>query len=242
MAGRFLVISQQIHIEHNIFADKSSLILEWLLFTGIKMGEFSIREVSRDRGISVGLVQRIFGVLLMNGYLQTMGLRTAKKFILKKPESLLKSWLEQYSIMKKCKMWTYSTGLQSRQKAIEILMKSPIGKKVAFALHSAAEDLELKNTNIQTLELYMLEPSLRQEIEEILLLEPQERGYQILLVEPYYKTMLNAQAHATKGRQLICSPPLLAFLDLYNFPLRGREQAEFMAERIPELKRIYQKS
>jgi hypothetical protein len=35
------------------------------------------------------------------------------------------------------------------------------------------------------------------------------------------------------------SPPLLTFLDLYHFPLRGQEQAEFMAQRIPELKRIY---
>jgi hypothetical protein len=28
-------------------------------------------------------------------------------------------------------------------------------------------------------------------------------------------------------------------LDLYHFPLRGQEQAEFMAERVHELKRIY---
>jgi hypothetical protein len=38
----------------------------------------------------------------------------------------------------------------------------------------------------------------------------------------------------------IC-PSLLSFLDLYHFPLRGQEQAEFMAERISELKRIYKK-
>ena len=35
------------------------------------------------------------------------------------------------------------------------------------------------------------------------------------------------------------APILLTYLDLYHFPLRGQEQAEFMAERIPELKRIY---
>jgi hypothetical protein len=43
------------------------------------------------------------------------------------------------------------------------------------------------------------------------------------------------------NKNLRFSPALLTFLDLYNFPLRGQEQAEFMAERIPELKRIYKK-
>ena len=42
------------------------------------------------------------------------------------------------------------------------------------------------------------------------------------------------------GREdLMIAPPILTFLDLFHFPLRGQEQAEFMAERIPELKRIY---
>jgi len=35
------------------------------------------------------------------------------------------------------------------------------------------------------------------------------------------------------------SPPILTFLDLYHFPLRGQEQAEFMAERLGGLKPIY---
>ncbi len=42
-------------------------------------------------------------------------------------------------------------------------------------------------------------------------------------------------------RDINVSPSILTFLDLYNFPLRGQEQAEFMAVRLPELKRIYKK-
>lgn len=43
------------------------------------------------------------------------------------------------------------------------------------------------------------------------------------------------------GKEIGICPLLLAFLDLYHFPLRGREQAEFMAERVLDLKRIYKK-
>ncbi|MGZ3632939.1 MAG: hypothetical protein ACXWM7_01240 [Parachlamydiaceae bacterium] len=73
-----------------------------------------------------------------------------------------------------------------------------------------------------------------------MLLEPQERGYEVLLVEPYYKSLL--QNACNSNQELNTSPTILTFLDLYHFPLRGQEQAEFMAERLPELKCIYKSS
>jgi hypothetical protein len=247
MEGQFLLSSHEPIIDHNIYADKSSLVLKWLLEIGIKKKQFSIREVERDVGVSVGLVQRIFGILTLRGYLQTTGLRTAKKFFIKKPEILLKIWLEQYNIVKKCKVWTYRSGFQGREQLLDALIRSNLQHNVILALHSAAEAYKCKNTNLQTLELYLMESNLKPQIEEVLQLEPQERGYEVLLVEPYYKSMLNIptdfqkQDSKPQRKHLLFSPLLLTFLDLYHFPLRGREQAEFMAERIPELKRIYKK-
>jgi hypothetical protein len=83
----------------------------------------------------------------------------------------------------------------------------------------------------------MLDPSSRSKLEDVLQLEPQERGYEVLLIEPYYESLLNRRMESEKSIK-IC-PVFLVFLDLYHFPLRGQEQAEFMAERIPELKRIF---
>ncbi len=101
---------------------------------------------------------------------------------------------------------------------------------MALALHSSAEALGLKNTNLNTLELYMLDPSIRSKLEETLQLEPQERGYEVLLIEPYYKGLLNQGMEVHKNIK-IC-PLLLTFLDLYHFPLRGQEQAEFADRQI----------
>lgn len=134
-------------------------------------------------------------------------------------------------------MWTYRTGLQGRQQILEVLMRSGFQQKVVLALHSAAEAHHCKNTNLDTLELYLLDSNLRSQIEEMLQLEPQERGYEVLLIEPYYKKMLQQSMR----NHLLYSPPLLTFLDLFHFPLRGREQAEFMAERMTALKKIYKK-
>lgn len=237
MKGRFLVGSKKAIVEGNIYADKSSLILDWLLKVGIDKEEFSLREVAKDRKVSVGLVQRVFGVLVLNGLLKTEGVRTAKKFFFKKPSFLLKNWLEQYNIAKKCKMRTYRSGFQEKKELLEALKKSKLSQKVALALHSSAEAHGCKNTNLNTLELYMLDPAARPELENALQLEPQERGYEVLLIEPYYKSLLNLSMGSSKNVRNC--PTLLTFLDLYHFPLRGQEQAEFMAERIPELNRIY---
>ncbi|MBA3720942.1 MAG: hypothetical protein H0W88_00905 [Parachlamydiaceae bacterium] len=237
MKGKFLIGFNEPYLESNIYADKSSLILEWLLIEGIEKSEFSLREVARDCGVSVGLVQRVFGVLVLNGLLKTEGVRTAKKFTFKKPNLLLKSWLGEYSIAKKCKMRTYRSGFQGKKELLEVLRKSKLDEVVALALHSSAEAYDCKNTNLESLELYVLDSSAREKLEHVLQLEPQERGYEVLLIEPYYKSLLNHNMSSHKNVKN--SPALLTFLDLYHFPLRGQEQAEFMAERIPKLKRIY---
>ncbi|MBF8262485.1 MAG: hypothetical protein HW387_150 [Parachlamydiales bacterium] len=237
MKGRFLVSSNEDAAEGNIYADRSALILNWLLRVGVTRRGFSLREVAKEIEVSVGLVQRVFGILVLKGLLQTEGIRTAKKFFFKKPRLLIESWLEHYSIAKKCKMRTYRSAFSEKAELLDALKKSKFSQKVALALHSAAEAHGCKNTNLSSLELYMLDPAIRSKLEDLLQLEPQERGYEVLLIEPYYESFLNLGEDSGKGPK-IC-PVLLTFLDLYHFPLRGQEQAEFMAERIPELKRIY---
>ncbi len=237
MIGRFLVSSNEDPAESNIYADKSALILDWLLRVGIDKKGFSLREAAKETGVSLGLVQKVFEVLIFKGVLKTEGVRTAKRFYFKKPILLLNNWLEHYSIAKKCKMRTYRSAFQGKAELLEALNKSKLSPKVALALHSAAEAHGFKNTNLNTLELYVLDSAIRPKLEDLLQLEQQDRGYEVLLIEPYYKSLLENSMGLYKGMK-IC-PVLLTFLDLYHFPLRGQEQAEFMAERIPELKQIY---
>lgn len=238
MKKRQLIGSNATFAEPNIYGDKSSLILEWLLLKGIQKKQFSIREIANETGVSLGQVQKVISVLTMNGHLVSEGVRTAKKFVLNKPKIILKEWLEHYNITKKCKMFTYSAGIQGNKRLLDTLKKTNLTNTVTLALHSSADALGFKNTNLATLELYVPNSTVRGQIEEILQLEPQERGYEVLLIEPYYKSMIN-HSQNQQTEHIRNSPPLLTFLDLYHFPLRGQEQAEFMAERMTELKRIY---
>ena len=58
MKNQFLIKSNKSFIEGNIYANKSSLILDWILQIGIDKKKFTMIEVARDRDVSVGLVQR----------------------------------------------------------------------------------------------------------------------------------------------------------------------------------------
>jgi hypothetical protein len=237
MKGRFLVSSNEDPAEGNVYADKSSLVLDWLLREGLSRESFSLREVVKEAGVSLGLVQRVFNILVLKGLLQVDGIRTAKKFSFNKPKELLESWLAHYSIVKKCRIRTYASALSGKSEWFKALKKSGLGSDVVLALHSAAEAYGYKNTNLKGLELYILDPSIREKLESALQLEPQERGYEVLLIEPYYKMLINQNKKDDK--EIGICPLLLAFLDLYHFPLRGQEQAEFIAQRAPEMKRIY---
>jgi hypothetical protein len=236
MKGRFLLGSNKLPVEGNIYADRSSLILDWLLRVGIQREGISLREVATSLDVSVGLVQKVFAILVLKGLLHTEGVRTAKRFFFKKSNMLLKSWLENYNIVKKCKMLSYRSGLQ-KEDFFAALRKSNLSPQVALALHSAAEAYGCKNTNLDTFELYVLDFAIKPKLEDLLQLEPQERGYEVLLIQPYYKSLLTLGVNYVNNLKV--ASPLLTFLDLYHFPLRGQEQAEFMADHIPELKRVY---
>jgi hypothetical protein len=220
MKGRFLASSNEDPAEGNVYADKSSLVLYWLLREGLSNESFSLREVAKEAGVSLGLVQRVFNILVLKGFLQVEGVRTAKKFSFSKPKELLESWLEHYSIVKKCKIRTYRSALSGKSEWFKALKKSGLGADVILALHSAAEALGLKNTNLEGLELYILDASIRAKLESALQLEPQERGYEILLIEPYYKMLIKQNKNDDK--EIGICPLLLTFLDLYHFPLRGQ--------------------
>lgn len=218
----------------DIFADKSALVLEWLLL-GSRTPSLKVREVAVQTGVSLGLVQKVFFALVQKGWLKTSGLRTSKVFHSLDKGALITAWATHYNLTEKKRLYTYSSALGSKDELLARLTSSPLKKSVALALHSAAQDHGRAFSNIKTLELYLLKPELRASLEKLLQLEPQERGFEVLLVEPYYKAMLldKTRAHELSWKQegkigLESAPPLLSYLDLNQYPLRGHEQAEYL--------------
>ena len=243
MKGKFLFLKEGFKdVKIDIFADKSSLILEWILFEGLRRENFSIREVQREISVSIGLIQKVFQALVYEGFIESKGIRTSKKFKLKKGRELLEKWQNHYKILEKCKVGTFKSGIINLEEKIYALNKIKNKNDFSLALHSAVRNVNLSNTNLKSLEIYMENENIYSELEKGLLLDPSERGYDVLLIKPFYKSILKKSKlkwSENENSNLKISPPLLTYLDLYNYPLRGREQAEFLINKEKYLRDLY---
>jgi hypothetical protein len=248
MRGAFLKKNQLNRISRDVFANKSAVVLEWLLLYGIRRPEFGLREIAGENPVSLGLVHGVIDQLVDNGFVVAKGVRTAKTYGLRDPKGLLDSWRAHYSLVEKCRVWTYRSTLNGRDAIISKLSHSRCWKAATLALHSAAEQHGYRHTNLETVELYLNDPEKRDDLEKALNLEPQDRGYDVLIIQPYYKELLKKNKDVeNRGAELAIkpdeghlwySPLLLTYLDLARYPVRGEEQADFIARRAPSIKRI----
>ncbi len=226
MKGQFLSNKSSVKNRRtNVYANRSGLLLHHLLSR--PDGEFRVRELARDVGLSHGLVQRVISELLHTGIVKSQGIRTAKRYTLKKPKQLLRDWFENYNIVDKCRFYNYSSGYPMEEIERKLQdWKHSKGDDVALALHAASRAHKCTFTNLKTIELYCNSKKAHEALRKLLRLEPIDRGYDVLLIDPYYRSIVTDNSSLID--QLMVSSPLLTLLDLYHFPLRGIEQAEHL--------------
>lgn len=217
--------------EIDIYSNKSSLILFWLLTNNKKeMDGFSVNELARVTGTSAGLAHKVVKQLEYIGIIISKGLRTNKKFYLKSPDKLLISWVKEYNLTKKTKTRGYAAfDVESSKSKLDIVP----------ALHTASSELfKLKTTNLRLKEYYLLNwnklPKLTTQLDLIEL----DRGYEILFVKPYYTSLIERIYKDSSDEKWIQAYAILTVLDLLHFPMRGIEQAETLFRKTDAIKSI----
>ncbi|MFN7823728.1 MAG: hypothetical protein ACK5P6_00030 [Pseudobdellovibrionaceae bacterium] len=221
MAKTAILPLKKIDIEIDIYSNKSSLLLFWLLAQHEQMKKegFSVNEAAREAGLSVGLAHKVIRQLEFNGFVITKGLRTSKKFFLKSPDKILKSWVQEYSLIRKTKTKGFATqqGIKSKMKEYGLIP----------ALHLASAELfHVKSTNLKLKEYYLPDWGRLPKIVSRLQLEELDRGYELLLIKPYYSALLEKLGEESTNKIWKDSYAILTILDLAHFPVRGIEQAE----------------
>ncbi|MFZ4405625.1 MAG: hypothetical protein ACOYOK_16150, partial [Pseudobdellovibrionaceae bacterium] len=221
-----------IESEIDIYRNKSSLILFWLLTwrSHSQKDGFSINELSRHTGTSLGLAYKAIKQLEYIGIITSKGLRTNKKFYLKQPNNLLLDWIKKYNLIKKTK----TKGFAFSGKKL-----NPEKLNLVPALHtSCLEYFNLKNTNLRLQEFYLLDWNNLAKISNKLNLVELDRGYDLLLIKPYYSSLIEKCMDQDKKKIWMKSYELLTFLDLLHFPVRGIEQAEALFRKSDHIKFI----
>lgn len=232
MAKTAILPAKGMNTEIDIYSNKSSLILFWLLACRgqIQKDGFSINELSRVTGTSIGLVYKVIKQLEYIGIVISTGLRTNKKFYLKYPDKLLIDWIKEYNLVKKTK--TKGFAFFDR--------KSSVGKlNLVPALHTAsAEYFHVKATNLRLQEFYLLNWEKLAKLSSQLSLLELDRGYEILLIKPYYSTLIERVSNGVQKEIWMKSYAFLTVLDLLYFPVRGVEQAEALFRKMDDMKAI----
>jgi len=235
LSGNIFVDLPYIHIEKEskdnkpvekkrqkyLYSPVSTRILRTLLLEPKKT--WSIKSLSHDSQVSLGYSHRVVERLLDEKIVQ----RNENYLLeLKDPKRLLNQFREEYSYKQNTIHPVY-TFEKSKELFFKKLVNISKSKKVEYALtlHSGASFIApyVRYTDIH---LYIGSPV--QVWKKSLDLRPVESGANLYLFEPYDRGVF--QGLQTINQLKIVSNIQL-YLDLYNYPKRGREQAEFLREK-----------
>jgi hypothetical protein len=205
------------------FSDKASLILRVLLPE--KRRPWGVREMADRVGLDPGFVSRMARELESRGY----AARVDSKIERSNPELILEDWVRDYSYRKnRSESWFCLA--DSPEAILERLrrLKPPERLEYALGLHAGAS---LVAPHALYHEVHLIVSGEKEADFFIagLQLRKVSQGGNVVLLFPFYKRSAFWDVQSRDGLKV--ASDLQLYLDLYNYPLRGREQAEHLYEK-----------
>lgn len=212
----------------NPYADKASIILRLLLNEPER--KWKVREIAMAGDINPGWVSRVVDSLVERGlieYSRQNGLE------LLRGEDALKEWADMYDWRRSKFYYYYCHALDVRE-LLEKIGRLKLSQDRAYALgFQAGASLVAPHAVFNQVHLLLDGFSfdiIRPEIEQQLELVSRREGANLILVRPYYKRSAIFDARKIKNWWVVSDVQL--YLDLNRYPLRGREQAEHLFEKV----------
>jgi len=207
--------------QKSLFSPISTRIIRTLLIG--PNSDWSIKSLSNKTGASLGYTHRVVERLLNEKFLSR-----DKNFRLKlnDPKKLLEDWRETYSYRQNTiyPFYTFEKNKDSFFKKLSKISNSN-NLKYALTLHSGAH---LIAPYVRFTEIHFYIDSSLEIWKEKLDLRPVESGANIYLLKPYDIGVFQ-DIQIINELKIVSNIQL--YLDLYNYPKRGREQAEFLREK-----------
>jgi len=212
----------------NCYSDKASIVLRVLMNApGRRWG---IREIAEAGNISPGWVSRVVDSLVERGL---VGFSRREGVTLLRGEDMLNEWSEVYDWRRSRFYHYYCHGSDVREVLARVKgLKLHKEGVIALGFHSGAY-LVSPHSAFNQLHLLLHGPSfdaIRPDIERQLELKPGEEGANLVLVRPYYRH--SALFGARRIEDWWVASDVQLYLDLNRYPLRGREQADHLLEKV----------
>lgn len=212
----------------NIFADKATLILRKMLQEPER--KWVVRDFNGPKGVSLGLAQQVLEIMAQKGFAQRIKKGPDSHTLLTYPDQLIKEWAQFYNFELNT-VKTYYTHDKDILKKMKLALKN---RPYALTLHSGAN---LLTSYVKTDHVYVYLNTEKWDkdilaIRQQLDLKELVSGGNVHFIQPYYKKSIFANSQEIEGYSVVSN--LQLFLDLYHFQPRGREQAEFLKEKLEQ--------
>ncbi len=203
-----------------LFAPVSSRIHRVLLHNADR--RWKVRDLAQEADASLGLAHRVAQRLLAETFLE----KEKRLLVLRDPAGLLDAWREayRYSINE---IRTYHSPARTPQQLIRRIAEAGcrMNGRYALTLHAGAS---LVAPFVRFTDVHVYTEESAETWVEALDLREVEFGGNFSLLKPYDAGVFYA-AHEVDGSVVVGDVQL--YLDLYHYPARGREQADFLRER-----------
>lgn len=213
----------EVRKSRNPFSDKASLILR-LLFSDIKR-QWGIREISRLVDLDPGYVSRMAKELENRDYISKKG----SKIRLNNPKGILEDWVHEYNYKKnrECRYFLLAKGPEEILKKLhKVIFRDDI--KYAFGLQ-AGGNLVSKYSVYNEVHIYVPSQDVIDIFKSEYNLQKAEQGANVIFLMPYYKNSVFYNKQQINDLWVVSDIQL--YLDLYNYPIRGLEQAEHIYKK-----------
>ncbi|MCK4617512.1 hypothetical protein KAT45_01285 [Candidatus Aerophobetes bacterium] len=203
-----------------IFKPVSSRILRVLLEESKK--GWKILELSRIAKVSLGQTSNVCRWLIDEEYIK----KDQGMYYLTEPGRLLDEWCRNY-IYTQNRMFTCYSFERNRGKLIKRVVRISEDKELEYALTllSGASLIAPFIRGISSLQMYVTDSKNLSKWVSLLDLRPAESGSNISMYVPYDEGVFDKTQEIDDIRIV---GNIQLYLDLYNYPARGREQAEFL--------------
>jgi len=244
-AGNAWIVAQGIHVDRrgfadprpeqredrDLFSDKASLVLRVLMRERAALGVRQIAEIvsacDDDVGLSPGYVSKVVAELERRGYAG----RRAEKVVLRRPEELLSDWVVSYRRRRRPHSRGYFLPVVDAESAMPRVAKAFDAEGVAYVFSGhAGASLVDRYASFDSVDLYVKDIEAAHRVLVGAGARLVDRGANVNVSVPYYRVSAFYDPQVLPGSMKAASDIQL-YLDLYDYPVRGREQAEHLYER-----------
>lgn len=216
----------------SIFSDKASLILRAML--GSPHKAWVVRDFVQKLALGRGWAAEVLSVLRQKGYVQGECRGRAASSTLRNAEELVQSWTRYYTFDLNHYSAYYSPDSNVLPRLKQFFKKYPGKETYALTLHAGANLITnfVRDSNIY---LYLNPDHFEKislDLRQALDLKELKSGGNVYLVYPHYKSSTFFGLQKIRGYWVVSN--LQLYLDLYHFPQRGREHADYLLRRLRE--------